>query len=173
MRSVNISLLGALSIIAVLLLAFKAVKPSIVDLSGTWKINIDKTVPKQVANRNSAAVFIKLKQSKERIFFERKFSFSPEPISESLSFDGKVSESTHRLPNSTILWQKKTHAMWSSDKNILTLVSDYRNENQGIVQEFERKEHYSLSVDKKELKIERITILNGKQDTIKVVYDRE
>lgn len=173
MRKMNISVLMALSFTVVLLLAFTAGEHSNTDFSGAWKINIYKTVPKELANKNSAAVSIKVKQNKEQIFFERRFSFIPDPVSESLSFNSKVSESIHQLPNSTIVWEKKTHATWSSDKSVLTLISNYRTENNGILQDFERKENYMLSADKSELKVERITVLNNKQDTIKVVYDRQ
>ncbi len=142
-----------------------------VDFSGTWVINLQKSVfdgaPHFTANRQ-----INVKQISGKIIIER-FYFQAEGI------DSTVVDKDTLLFNSAAYYtltvdkrQKTATFSWSGDGQQFIISSKFSNVNSEN-EEYRNKETWSVSDDKKTLTINKtVQDVDGSGYSIIVVYDR-
>lgn len=147
------------------LLSFTA-NPGRIDLSGDWKLNESKSELGEFGGR-FAARSIKIEQNEDAITISKTAPTRDGDVTttETLSFDGKVSE-TSAFGNAP----KKSVAKWSEDGQSLIITYTIVFERNGQTSEIKGTETWSL----KDGSLSLVTVSSSSRgdNTTKAVYDK-
>jgi len=147
------------------LLSFTS-KPARVDLSGDWKLNESKSELGEFGGR-FAARSIKIEQKEDAITISKTAPTrdGDATTTETLSFDGKVSEST-AFGNAP----KKSVAKWSDDGQSLGISYTIVFDRNGQTSEIKGTETWSL----KDGSLSQVTVSSSSrgENTTKAMYDK-
>jgi len=151
----------------VLLLSFASM-PDRTNFSGEWKLNEGKSELGDFGGRFAART-IKIEQKEDAITIAKtapSFGGGDATTTETLSFDGKESETTV-FGNS----KKKSTAKWSDDGQTLTVNYSILFERDGQTNEFKGTETWTLT---KEGSLSLVTVSSSPrgENTTKAVYDK-
>ena len=167
----NIHSLKRLSILLfapLFLLSFISMQVRI-NFTGQWKLNEGKSELGEFTG--FAAKSIKVEQKEDAITITQVNEFNGEEMTrtETLTFDGKETESSGGFGNS----KRKSTAKWSDDGKILTVTFVLKLEFNGETNEIKGTEKYSQSDDGKTLTLQSNS--EGPQGDIssKAVYDKQ
>jgi hypothetical protein len=167
----NIHSLKRLSILLVapvFLLSFISM-PAHTNFTGQWKLNEGKSELGEFAG--FAAKSVKVEQKEDAITITQVNEFNGQEMTrtETLTFDGKETESSGGFGNS----KRKSTAKWSDDGKILTVTFVLKLEFNGQTNEIKGTEKFSLSDDEKSLTLQSNS--EGPQGDIssKAVYDKQ
>lgn len=150
-----------------IILSFTSV-PDRANLAGEWKLNEGKSELGEFGGRFAART-IKIEQTADAITISKtapSFGGGDATTTETLSFDGKESEST--VFGSS---KKKSVAKWSDDGQALTISYTIAFERNGQTSEITGKEAWSLTKDGTLSLITVSTSPRG-ETTTKAVYDK-
>ena len=160
--------LSILLIAPVFLLSFMSM-PARTNFGGQWKLNEGKSELGEFTG--FAAKSVKVEQKEDAITITQVNSFNGEEMTrtETLTFDGKETESSGGFGNA----KRKSTAKWSDDGKILTVTFVLKLEFNGETNEIKGTEKYSLSDDGKTLTLQSNSA--GPQGDIssKAVYDKQ
>jgi len=156
----------ALLIAPAFLLSFNT-QPDRANLSGEWKLNEGKSELGDFGARFAART-IKIEQKDNEITISKtapSFQGGENTTTETLSFDGKVSETT-AFGNS----KKQSTASWSDDGQTLTIKYSIKFERNGETSEFKGTETWSLKDGS--LNLQTVSSSPRGENTTKAVYDK-
>lgn len=142
---------------------------AVVDFSGEWKLNEQKSELGQFGER-MAARKMKVTSRTDSLLFERNvLSPAGEEITSKvkISFDGKESEST-LFENA----KRKSAAKWSEDGQSLQVNSTILLDRNGETIEIKVQETWKLMDNGNNLAIESHSTSSFGENTMKLVYDR-
>jgi hypothetical protein len=142
--------------------------PDRANFSGEWKLNEGKSELGDFGGRFAART-IKVEQKEDAISISKtapSFNGGDATTTESLTFDGKVSETT--VFGSS---KKKSTAKWSDDGQTLTISYSVLFEREGQTTEFKGTETWTLT---KEGSLSLVTVSSSPrgENTTKAVYDK-
>lgn len=140
-----------------------------VNFTGEWKLNEQKSELGQFGRM--AAKSLKVNGQSDSISYERtSTSQAGEPVitKESLTFDGKESESTISGGNA----KKKSSAKWSDDGQSLVINSTILLNRDGETMEIKVKETWKLTDNGNSLLIESNSTSSFGENSMKLVYDK-
>lgn len=167
----NIHSLKKLSILLVapaFLLSFLSM-PERANFGGQWKLNEGKSELGEFGG--FAPKSIKVEQKQDAITITQVNAFNGEEMTrtETLTFDGKETETAGGFGNA----KRKSTAKWSDDEKTLTVNFVLKIEFNGETNELKGTEKYSLSSDGKSLTLQSNSA--GPQGDIssKAVYDKQ
>ena len=166
MKTLSAKLLTFL-IAPVIILSFTSM-PDRVSLAGEWKLNEGKSELGEFGGRFAART-IKIEQTADAITISKtapSFGGGDATTTETLSFDGKESEST--VFGSS---KKKSSAKWSDDGQALTITYTIAFERNGQTSEIKGKEAWSLTKDGT-LSLITVSSSTRGETTTKAVYDK-
>jgi len=159
-----------LFILPAVLFAFTT-RPDKAMFTGSWKLNEDKSELGDFGGR-FAPRKIKVDQKDDAITIAKTSpSFNggdPNTTTETLSYDGKVSESTG-FGNS----KKKSTLKWSDDGQSMTITYTITFERNGETSELKGTETWTLSADGKNLTANISSTSSQGEFTMKEVFDKE
>jgi hypothetical protein len=138
------------------------------NLSGSWKLNEQKSELGQFGGRMTAKT-LKLEQKEDGLSIERTSNFNGEDrtSTEKLSFDGKESENTVFGTA-----KKKSTAKWSEDGQTLTVNSVVTFERDGQTMEIKSTETWKLINDGQGLSVETNSTSQMGNNTVKAVFEK-
>ena len=143
--------------------------PARTNFGGQWKLNEGKSELGQFGG--FAAKSVKVEQKEDAITITQVNEFNGEQMTrtETLTFDGKETESSGGFGNS----KRKSTVKWSDDGKILTVTFVLKLDFNGETNEIKGTEKYSLSDDGKTLTLQSNSA--GPQGDIssKAVYDKQ
>jgi hypothetical protein len=142
-----------------------------VNFSGEWKLNEQKSEMGQFGGRGTARTIKVISSDASAISMERiSTNQNGEQVvrKESLTFDGKESESAGGFGNST----RKSTAKWSEDGKAMIINSVMTFERNGEKMEIKQTETWKLSEDGQTLMIEAISSSSRGDNTMKLVYEK-
>ena len=143
-----------------------------VDFSGEWKLNEQKSELGQFGGRGAAKAIKVTSSDAKGIAIERtSTNQNGEAVvrKETLTFDGKESESTGGFGNST----RKATAKWSDDGNALTVNYILNLDFNGQAFEVKGTETWTLSSDGKTLTVQTNAASPQGDLASKAVYDKQ
>jgi hypothetical protein len=158
-----------LLLIAPALLLSYALAPERVNLSGTWNLNESKSELGNFVRFTTRK--IKVEQKDDAIIISKTSpSRSGEDVTtiETLSFDGKESEST--VFGSS---KKKSTAKWSEDGKSFNVNYTIALERNGETNNINGTETWTLTNDGKSLSLQTVSASPQGERTIKAIYDKE
>jgi hypothetical protein len=143
--------------------------PARTNFGGQWKLNEGKSELGEFTG--FAAKSVKIEQKEDAITITQVNSFNGEEMTrtETLTFDGKETESSGGFGNA----KRKSTAKWSDDGKMLTLSYVLKLEFNGETNEIKGTEKYSLSDDGKTLTLQSNTATPQGDISSKAVYDKQ
>lgn len=160
--------LSFLLIASMFLLSFLSM-PARTNFGGKWKLNEKKS--EQGEFMNFAAKSISVEQKDDAITIAQVSEFNGEEMTrtETLTFDGKETESAGGFGNA----KRKSTAKWSDDGKVLTVSYILKLEFNGEANEIKGTEKYSLSDDGKTLTLQSNSAAPMGDISSKAVYDKQ
>jgi hypothetical protein len=160
--------LSVLLIAPVFILSFISM-PARTNFAGQWKLNEGKSELGEFSG--FAAKSVKIDQKEDAITITQVNSFNGEEMTrtETLTFDGKETESTGGFGNA----KRKSTAKWSDDGKVLTISFVLKLEMNGESNELKGTEKYSLSDDGKTLTLQSNSAGPMGDISSKAVYDKQ
>ena len=139
------------------------------NFGGQWKLNEGKSDLGQFTG--FAAKSVKVEQKEDAITITQVNAFNGEEMTrtETLTFDGKETESAGGFGNA----KRKSTAKWSDDGKILTVTFVLKLEFNGESNELKGTEKYSLSDDGKALTLQSNSATPQGDISSKAVYDKQ
>jgi hypothetical protein len=164
----NLNKAGWLILAAAFLFAFTQ-KADKANFSGSWSLNEGKSELGDFGARITPKK-IKVEQKDDAITITKISSFNGNEMStdETLSFDGKTSETT-AFGNS----KKKSTAKWSEDGQTLTVSYSIAFDRGGQTMEITGTETWTLANDGKNLSLVTVSSSPQGERTLKAMYDKE
>jgi hypothetical protein len=158
----------AYALLAAILFSF-TVRPDKANFSGSWSLNEGKS---ELGNFGRfAARKIKAEQKDDAITIAKTApSFNGDDVTttETLTFDGKTSESTVFGTS-----KKKSTVKWSDDGKALTITYTIAFERNGQTFDVNGTETWTLADDGKALSVETVSSSPLGERTTKAVYDKD
>ncbi|MEI9944939.1 MAG: hypothetical protein WDN26_12060 [Chitinophagaceae bacterium] len=150
-----------------ILLSFTT-KPAPINFSGQWKLNESKS---ELGEFRFAPSSIKVDQKADAITVSRESNFNGQANTrtETLTFDGKVTESTGGFGNS----KRKSTAKWSDDGKTMTVSYTVNFDINGEASELKGTETWTLSDDGKTFTLQTKGAGPQGDFTTKAVYDKQ
>jgi len=162
--------LSSLLVASAFLCSFTGVRSDQTNFSGTWSLNEGKSELGQFGARGVASKIV-VDQKTDAITFTRtNTNFSGEEVTstESLTFDGKQSESTF-LGSS----KKKASLKWADDGKTFTVTFSIAFEANGQTFDLNGTEVWSLGADGKALSLQNNLTTQQGEITTKPAYDKK
>ena len=141
-----------------------------VDFSGEWKLNEQKSELGQFGGRSAKTIKVTSSDAKGISIERTSTNQNGEAVvrKESLTFDGKESESAGGFGNST----RKASAKWSDDGQSMIINSVTTFDRNGEKMEVKQKETWKLGDSGQTLTIESNSTSSFGESTTKLVYEK-